>query len=198
MGDSLIITRPAEAHQWYRKSIALTKELGARSDAARALADRDETLATLLTIVQPRERLNLLEEANRIRQEIAKASPDSPLDRLHLMRSYCRLSDAELGMNNLANARKEADASMPLLNEFKLTSPSLLVVRDVGFCYQSLGNFERAVAHNRASSLAQKRAAEAQAHQWFSKSLNAWNEWARRGAATPESEVERLKVQHLL
>jgi eukaryotic-like serine/threonine-protein kinase len=198
MGDSLIITRPAEAHQWYRKSIALTKELGARSDAARALADRDETLATLLTIVQPRERLNLLEEANRIRQEIAKASPDSPLDRLHLMRSYCRLSDAELGMNNLANARKEADASMPLLNEFKLTSPSLLVVRDVGFCYQSLGNFERAVAHNRASSLAEKRAAEAQAHQWFSKSLNAWNEWARRGSATPESEVERLKVQHFL
>jgi serine/threonine protein kinase len=75
MGDSLATTSPAEAHQWYRKSIAVTKELGSRSDASRALADRDETLATLLTIVQPPERLHLLEEANRIRQEIAKASP---------------------------------------------------------------------------------------------------------------------------
>jgi eukaryotic-like serine/threonine-protein kinase len=114
------------------------------------------------------------------------------------MRSHCRLSDAEVEMNNVAGARKEVDASMPLLNDFKLTAPSLLVVRDVGFCYESLGNFERAVAHNRGSSLEEKRAAEAQAHQWYSKSLNAWNEWARRGAATPDSEVERVKVQHLL
>jgi len=198
MGDSLLATNPADAHQWYRKSIALTKELGSRSDGPRGLADRDETLAALLTTAQRPERLRLLQEANRIRQDIVKSSPNSPLERLHLMRSYCRLSDAELGMNDLASAREQAAASLRLLNEFQLGSPSLLVVRDMGFCYESLGNLQRAVVHNFASSLSERRAAKAQAHQWYSKSLDAWGEWVRRGAATPQSEVERRRVEHLL
>jgi serine/threonine protein kinase len=198
MGDSLLATNPADAHRWYRKSIALTKELGSRSDGPRGLADRDETLAGLLTTAQRPERLRLLQEANRIRQDIVRSSPNSPLERLHLMRSYCRLSDAELGMNDLASAREQAASSLRLLNEFQLGSPSLLVVRDMGFCYESLGNLQRAVVHNFASSLSERRAAKAQAHEWYSKSLDAWGEWVRRGAATPESEVERRRVEHLL
>jgi len=101
-------------------------------------------------------------------------------------------------MNDLASAREQAAASLRLLNEFQLGSPSLLVVRDMGFCYESLGNLQRAVVHNFASSLSERRAAKAQAHQWYSKSLDAWGEWVRRGAATPQSEVERRRVEHLL
>jgi serine/threonine protein kinase len=186
MGDSLLTTNPTEAHQWYRKSIALTKQLGTRSGALRALADQDETLAALLTKAQASERVRLFQEANRIRQEIAEASPESALDRLHLMRSYCRLSDAELAMSNLAGAGRYVNSVIPFFSEFKLTSPSLMVLRDLGLCYETLGNVRR-----KARVIEESR-------QWHSKSLDIWNEWRRRGAATPGSEVERRKVQRLL
>jgi eukaryotic-like serine/threonine-protein kinase len=55
-------------------------------------------------------------------------------------RLYCKLSDAELAVNDLAKARQYADLSLPILKEFNPASPSLLVVRDVGFCYESLGS----------------------------------------------------------
>jgi eukaryotic-like serine/threonine-protein kinase len=122
----------------------------------------------------------------------------SPHGRLHLMRSYCKLSDAELALGNGAMARQYADAALPSLNEFKVTSPSLLVLRDIGFCYESEG----AVQHHRAveliSSPPQSVAAEGEALGWYRKSADAWMTWDARGAATPESERERRKVERLL
>jgi len=199
MGDSLGPGRPPDAIAWYRKAIALTKELRPRSDAQHELGDRDETLAAaLIAPTHARERLHLLQEANAIRQEMAETGPNPPLDRVHLMRSYCRLSDAELAMNNLANAKKRADSALPFFNEFNVTSPSLVVLRDLGFCYESLGNARRSAASDHSLSLPERRAAQAEAHNWYLKSAGVWNEWARRGAATPESEVERRKVDQLL
>jgi eukaryotic-like serine/threonine-protein kinase len=199
MGDSLWAINPAKASEWYRKSIALTKELGSRSDAPRGLADREETLAAVLvTKAQEPERLHLLQEANTLRQEIAKTSPHSPLDRVHLMRSYCRLSDAEMSMAKLADARSHADLSLPFFGEFKTTSPSLLVLRDLGFCYETLGNVQHAIAADRSFAPTQRRTAEIQASQWYLRSLDAWMEWVRRGAATPDSEAERHKLERRL
>src|SRR5215813_4513443 len=147
MGDSLLSTRPDEAGVWYRKSLEMTKGLGPRREAQKELAERNETLAAaLVTKAQASERLGLLQEANAIRQEMARTDPTPPLDRVHLMRSYCRLSDAELAMNNIADARKDAEATVPFFNEFKMTSPSLVVLRDIAFCYESLGDVERRVA----------------------------------------------------
>jgi eukaryotic-like serine/threonine-protein kinase len=125
-------------------------------------------------------------KANRIRQEIAEATPESPLDRLHLMRSYCRLSDAELAMNDLAGASRYINSVILFFSEFKPTSPSLMVLRDLGLCYETLGNVRR-----KAGVIEESR-------QWHSKSLDIWNEWRRRGAATPGSEIELHKVQRLL
>jgi eukaryotic-like serine/threonine-protein kinase len=199
MGDSLASRRPSDAREWYRKAVAVTKELGPRSYAPRELAERHQTLAAVLvTKEQAPERLHLLQEANAIRQEIVKTTPNSPRERVHLMRSYCRLSDAELEMNHVANAIRHAELSVPFFNEFKVTSPSLVVLRDLGFCYESLGNAHRAAARNRSFSRLERSAAEAQAHQWYLKSLDAWKEWVRRGAATPDSETERRKVERLL
>jgi hypothetical protein len=73
-----------------------------------------------------------------------------------------------------------------------------VVLRDIGFCYESLGHVHRSAAGDRSLSLPERRAAEAEAHQWFEKSAGVWNEWTRRGAATPESEVERHKLERLL
>ena len=101
-------------------------------------------------------------------------------------------------MNNLANAKKRADSALPFFNEFNVTSPSLVVLRDLGFCYESLGNARRSAASDHSLSLPERRAAQAEAHNWYLKSAGVWNEWARRGAATPESEVERRKVDQLL
>ena len=114
------------------------------------------------------------------------------------MRSYCRLSDAELAMNHIADARGYAASALPILAGFKVTSPSLMVLRDLGFCYESLGNVQRSLAADRSGSLAERRAAQAQAREWYQKSSGVWNEWFRRGAATPESEAARHKIERLL
>jgi serine/threonine protein kinase/Tfp pilus assembly protein PilF len=198
MGDAVSATHPDEAAAWYRKSIELTKQLGARTDARSELAFRNETLASvLISGKHAAERLRLLREANLIRQEIAKTGPN-PLDRVHLMRSYCRLSDAELAMNHIADARSHAASALPFLAAFKVTSHSLMVLRDVGFCYESLGNVQRSLAADRSGSLAERRAAQAQAREWYQKSSGVWNEWLRRGAATPESEAARHTIERLL
>jgi eukaryotic-like serine/threonine-protein kinase len=43
-----------------------------------------------------------------------------------------------------------------------------------------------------------RRAADLASREWYKKSADVWNEWKRRGAATPESELERRKVERLL
>jgi serine/threonine protein kinase len=199
IGNSLRSTRSSEAAPWYRKSIELTRQLGNGKDTQLELADRDEALASgLMTRTQAPERLRLLQEANTIRQAMARNGPNPPLDRVHLMRSYCRLSDAELAMKDPANAEVYADSSLPFLKEFNITSSSLLVLRDLGFCYESLGNVQRRIAMDRSLPPADRDAAAASAIDWYGKSLNVWEEWVRRGAPTPESELERHKLEQLL
>jgi eukaryotic-like serine/threonine-protein kinase len=114
------------------------------------------------------------------------------------MRSNCLLSDAELAVNDLAKAQQYAESSLPFLNTFPLTSPDLRVLRDIGLCYESLGNVQRQISMNRSFSVGERRAAKVQARQWFQKSAEAWSEWKRRGSSTPESEMERFKVERLL
>ena len=203
MGDSFRLTQPATASEWYRRSIALTKETArqypAGSDVHYWISLFDESLAAVLVArEQAFERLRLLQEANGIWKDQVAASPGQPQYRLYLMRSYCKLSDAELAMHDLAKARQYSDLSLPFLKEFNPTAPDLLVVRDVGFCYESLGNLQRRIARDGSLSPSDRRTAEAESHQWFQKSADAWSEWDRRGAATPESELERLKVERLL
>jgi eukaryotic-like serine/threonine-protein kinase len=199
MGDAVSATHPDEAAAWYRKSIELTKQLGTRTEARSELAFRNEKLASVLISGKHAvERLRLLREANLIRQEMAKTGPNPALDRVRLMRSYCRLSEAELAMNHIADARGYAASALPFLAAFKVTSPSLVVLRDLGFCYESLGNVQRSLAADPSGSLAERRAAQAEAREWYQKSSGVWNEWIRRGAATPESEAARHKVERLL
>lgn len=198
MGDSFRLSQPTAAGRWYRTSIALTKEMAPRygAEARHWIAVRDEDLAeVLVNRGQAPERLQLLQEANPIRQELAKTSPHG---RIHLMRSYCKISDAELAVGNLTLARQFAVSAVPFLDEFKPSSPSLLVLRDVGFCYQSIGNVQRRIAIDHSFSADERHAAEAEARQWYLKSSEVWDEWNRRGAATPESEIERHKVERLL
>ena len=114
------------------------------------------------------------------------------------MGSYCMLSDAELSVGNLSQSRTYADKALPFLIEFNPDSPSLLVLREAGRCYESMGNVQRQIAKNAHLAPGDRQAGLANADQWYSKSLNVWNEWRRRGAATPESEFERHKVEHLL
>jgi serine/threonine protein kinase len=203
MGDSLRLTRPATASGWYRKSISLAKEISSRypagSEAQRWIATRDEELAAVLgDRERASERLHLLEEANSVWRELVSASPGKPQYRMSLMRSYCRLSDAELASNDLVKARRYADSILPFLEEFKPDSLSFLVRRDVGFCYESLGNVQRRMAMDRSISASERRTAEADARQWYLKSASVWSEWNNRGAATPESEFERRKVERFL
>jgi eukaryotic-like serine/threonine-protein kinase len=147
---------------------------------------------------QAAERLRLLLEANGIRQEVAKTDPDLPEDRLHMARSYCMLSDAELAMNNLAKAREYADRAVPLLQEFNLSSPSLLILRDLGYGYKILGEVQSRRAADRSVSAADRRSAAAASRDWYAKSASVWSEWNRRGGETPESEAERRAVEQLL
>ena len=203
MGDSLRLTRPAIAADWYRKSLVGTKEVAPRypvgSYAHDLLAVRDEELAAVLSVREHvRERLHLLEDANNVWQELVSASPGKPQYRMSLMRSYCKLSDTQLALNDLQRARKYADSSLPFFNEFKITSQSLLVLRDVGFCYESLGNVQRRIAMDRTFSKAEKLAAAGDSRQWYRKSMEVWEEWNRRGATTPESEAERRRVERVL
>jgi len=203
MGDSLRLTRPAIAAEWYRKSLAATREVASRYPAGSFahgwLAVRNEELAAVLGgKEQAPERLRLLEDANNVWQELVSASPGKPQHRMSLMRSDCKLSDAELAVNDLQKARQYADLSTTFFNEFKITSQSLLVLRDVGFCYESLGNVQRRTAMDRTLSASERRDAARSSQEWYRKSIEIWGEWNRRGGATPESEVERRKLERLL
>ncbi|HEX3472243.1 MAG TPA: protein kinase [Silvibacterium sp.] len=198
MGDAFRQSNPDSASAWYRKSIALTKQLSPLygSGARHWLAIRDEALAEVLVRKDDApERLRLLLEANLARQELAGTSPHGLL---HLMRSYCKLSDAELAMNDHAKARQYADAAVPFLDKFDVTSPSLLVLRDLGFCYESEAAVQHQIAIDRKLPPAERLTAEVESRRWYSKSAEAWSTWNERGAATPESERERHKVENFL
>jgi eukaryotic-like serine/threonine-protein kinase len=198
VGDSYRLTRPGTASQWYRKSLNLTENLAPLygEGARHWIAIRNEALAEVLRGQdQAAERLRLLLEANLIRKELGESSPHG---RLHLMRSYCKLSEAELDVKNVAKARQYADAALPLLSEFQDTSPSLLVLRDVGFCYESEADVQHRIAFDPSLPPAERGNAAAQSREWYQKSLETWTTWNRRGVATPESEHERHKIDHLL
>jgi serine/threonine protein kinase len=198
MGDSFRLTNFEMAGAWYRKSITLTKELAPRYGAGLRhwLAIIDEGLAEVLDRKeQAPEQLRLLLEANLIRRELAETSPHG---RLHLMRSYCKLSDAELAVSNIAEARQYADAALPFLGEFAVTSPSLLVLRDLGFCFESEGALQHRLATDQVYHPAERLVAEVESRTWYRKSADVWTTWNVRNAATPESERERRKVEQVL
>jgi hypothetical protein len=172
--------------------------MGLRPEVQRWIASRSEALAqVLVTKREAQERVHLLQEATTLRQELAKSDPP-PLARLYLMRSYCRLSDAELAVNDLARARQHADAARPFFDEFKVTSPSLIVLRELGFCYKSLGTVYGRGAVDPTLLVPARSAAAAESQQWLQRSDEVWTDWERRGAATPASEAERRKVEILL
>jgi len=199
MGDAFRVTQPATAAAWYRKSIVLAKEMNPPSEAEHHIATREEALAAVLVKKeQAAKRLHLLLDVNALRQKLASSDPDLPLHRQNVMRSYCQLCDAELVMNDLAKDRQFADSSLPFLSTFPLTTPDLGILRDVGLCYESLGNLQRQIFLDQSFSAAERQTAEAQARQWFLKSSEVWDEWERRGASTPESKAERRKIEHLL
>ena len=198
MGDSFRLTNLEMAGAWYRKSISLTKKLAPLygAGARHWLAIMDEALAEVLEKKQQApERLRLLLEANQIRQEFAETSPHG---RLHLMRSYCKLSDAELAVANIPKARQYAHAALPFLEGFAVTSPSLLVLRDVGFCFESEADLQHRLAIDQVYSRAERLVAEAESRTWYRKSADVWTTWNARNAATPESERERRKVEQAL
>jgi len=198
LGDSYRLTRPGMASQRYQESLSLTQNLAPLygEGARHWIAIRNEALAEVLRGKEKApERLRLLLEANLIRRELGQASPHG---RLHLMRSYCKLSDAELDMKNVSKARQYANTALPLLGEFRVTSPSLLILRDLGFCYESEAEVQHRIALDTALPPAERWHAAAASREWYQKSLDTWTTWNRRGAATPESEHERLKVERLL
>ena len=114
------------------------------------------------------------------------------------MRSYCKLGDAELAIGDLSQARQYAGSALPFFAEFRPDSQSLLVLRDVGFCYETMGNVQQRIASDRLLSAPSRRVAHEDAHEWYLKSAAVWKEWNARGAATPESEAERLKIDRLV
>jgi eukaryotic-like serine/threonine-protein kinase len=192
------LTNHEVAGIWYQKSISLTKKLTPHygAGARHWLAIRDEALAeTLDGRENAPENLRLLLEANSIRRELAETSPHG---RLHLMRSYCKLSDAELALDNPGKARQYAIAALPILSQFDPSSPSLLVLRDMAFCDASEGAMQHRLASDQALPQAERQAAEAESRNWYSKSDAVWTTWVKRNAATPESENERRRVERLL
>jgi len=203
MGESFRSTQPTTASAWYRQSIALTKAQAplypAGNQVQESVAWRDEELAAVLPGVQhAAERLGLLQEANSVWKDMVIARPGKQQYRVGLMRSYCRLGDAELAVSDLAKARRYADSSLPFLDEFSPASPSFIVLANLGFCYENLGNVQRRISANDSSPLPERRAAEQASREWYQKSAAIWSDWSRRGTATPESEAERRKVEHLL
>jgi tetratricopeptide (TPR) repeat protein len=199
MGSAFRSSQPTIASIWYRKSLALTEQLVSGPDKQRQIAFRSDALAAVLVDrAQGSERLRLLQQANMLRREASRSEPPVPDRRLHLMRSYCRLSDAELASNDLEHARAHADLAVPFFTEFTVRSPSLIVLRELGFCFESLGNVERRRAEGRGLRSAERSTARAQSREWYQKSADVWAEWTRRGAATPESEIVRRRVEGLL
>jgi tetratricopeptide (TPR) repeat protein len=175
------------------------REMNPPSEADFHVASREEALAAVLAAKgQSAERLELLQDALARRLKLATYAPDLPLHREYTMRSYCRLSDAELAANDLAKAREYAERAVPFLHFFPLSSPDLRILRDVGLCYENLGNVQRQIAMSGSISSSERQTAQANARQWYAKSDELWTEWNRRGAATPESEQERHKVERLL
>jgi hypothetical protein len=199
MGDAFRLTQPVMAGEWYRKSILLAKELTPPSEAEHRIATLEESLAAVLVKKeQAAERLHLLQDTNTLRQKLASTEPDLPMHRENMMRSYCRLSEAELAVNDLAKARQYADLSLPSLNTFPLTSPDLRILRDAGLCYESLGDVQRRIAMSHSVSVSERKSAQADARHWYLNSVGVWDEWNKRGAATPESELEQRKMERLL
>ena len=101
-------------------------------------------------------------------------------------------------MTDLAQASRDANESRSYFTEFKDSSPNLLVQRELGMCYESLGHVQRRIAEDRSRPPAERRAALQSAHNWYTKSSGVWEEWHRRGVDTPESEAERRKVDRIL
>jgi tetratricopeptide (TPR) repeat protein len=199
MGNAFRLTDPSAAAMWHRKSLAVTKEMGTSQEAQHLVAFRAETLASvLLDKAHAAERLQLMEEGHALRQKLAGTEPHDFQYRLQTMRSVCRLTDAALGAHELAKARRYAEEARSAIDEFTLTSPSLFVLRAIGQCYESFGQVQRAIAADRASPAEERQRAEGEARQWFQKSADVWNEWSRRGVATPESTMEQRRVERLL
>jgi serine/threonine protein kinase len=202
MGDAFRITQPDLAARYYRDAIGSARvalETGQGRWARFLIAERDEELAAVMPgETHARERLQVLEEANRIWQELTHSDQVEPQDRLALMRSYCRLSEAELALHDVPKARESSASALPFFDEFKVTSRSLTVLRDLGFCYQDLGDVQAHLAQDRLLPVAAQRAAREDARQWYRKSAAAWALWDSRGVATPDSDAERRKVERLL
>jgi hypothetical protein len=165
------------------------------AETKHRIAVRDEALAdVLLRPKEATERLSSLREANQIRQALAETSPHG---RLHLLGSYCKLSDAELSVNDVSGATRDADAALPLLQEFGDSSPSLQVLRNVGLCLETEGNVQRRRALAPGASSSDRRSAEEAARAYYRSSEQVWDEWVRRGAETPESKRESMRVRRL-
>jgi len=201
MGDAHRLTQPKVAADYYRRAIEIAKtralEYHQSRHAQALVADREELLADVLS-GSPVERVKLIVEANGLFKQLLESGNGEPVDRLQLMSSYCRLSDAELAVHDLPKARQAADLAVPFFDEFRLASPSLTVVRDLGYCYESLGNVQRGISQDRSLAPAQRRAARPVAARWFQESAMAWTEFTQRGVATPESQAALRRVEGLL
>ena len=86
----------------------------------------------------------------------------------------------------------------PDFGGFAVTSPSLLILRDLGFCFESEGELHHRLATARLYPSSERLAAEEDSRTWYRKSEEVWATWNARNAATPESERERRKVEHVL
>ena len=84
-----------------------------------------------------------------------------------------------------------------LLQEFGDSSPSLQVLRNVGLCLETEGNLQRRLALARGASISDRRSAEEAARAYYQSSEEIWDEWVRRGAETPESKRESMRVRRL-
>jgi len=203
MGDVFRSTQPEIASGYYRDAIASARRMALESPEGRRprmlIAAREEELAAVLPARrQAVERLQLLEDANRNWLELTRTGNAEPEDRRRLMRSYCRLGEAELALNHVSRAEERVAAALPFFEEFKVTSQSLTVLRDLGFCYEALGDVRWNLARDPTRSAAARRSARADAHEWYSRSAQAWALWKSRGVATADSEAERHKAERLV
>jgi hypothetical protein len=101
-------------------------------------------------------------------------------------------------MKNLPTAKTYATSALSFFKQFNVTSPSLMVLRELGLCDEGLGNLQRQIALSHSISPSERQAGQEEERKWYLKSDAVWIEWKRRGAATPGSERERRKVEHLL